>query len=194
MRDLYTRTPRAPARSAGAAHMSSSRLRAATSVAPAALVSALLALLAGCQPEVGDPCRRTIDCGLQGTLSCDVSNAPNDPGNQGECTLENCSFGVCPNEAVCIKVYASEFASVVCDPVEEDRSTDDCLPHEVCLPEGLCGDELRAQTSCRRECKSDADCRDNYSCENTGRNGVYVAPDPDDPDNVVTTRICVPKP
>lgn len=156
---------------------------------------ALAPMLFACQPKIGDPCRRSIDCGLQVVRQCDVSNAGRDPEGQGECTLENCSYGVCPREAVCVKVYASQFTSIACEPATEDmpEGTDDCTPNEVCLPEGLCGDELRARTSCRFECESDGDCRSNYHCITTGSDGLYVAPDPANPTSSRSAKICVPK-
>ena len=159
-----------------------------------------LSTLAACQPEIGDPCKRSLDCGTQVVRQCDVSNALRDPKREGECTLENCSYGVCPKEAICIKVYASQFQSVACDPDLEDVygadgevERNDCQPHEICMPEGLCGDELRARTSCRRKCDSDSDCRSNYQCKRTGSEGVYVAPDPDDPTLLRSAKICVPE-
>lgn len=161
-------------------------------------LAALAVLALGCQPQVGDPCVRASDCGLNVIRQCDMSNAPRDPKDKGECIVENCSYGVCPNEAVCVKVYATEFLSLACDPDSEDKlmseaPTDECLPNEVCLPEGLCADEIRARTSCRRECKADKDCRDGYQCIETGIGGVYVAPDPDAPEVQRTAKICVPK-
>jgi hypothetical protein len=169
---------------------------------------ALLALIlasAACRPEVGDPCRRAQDCGLYVIRQCDVSNVPRDPKSQGECIVENCSFGGCPKEAVCAKVYSSELLSASCEPDLEDVPSftnmdgevldgrDDCLPHEVCLPEGLCADEVRARTSCRRECKKDNDCRPNYECVPTGASGLYLAPDPSDPTRQQTASICAPR-
>ena len=165
----------------------------------AVLALALLGPLA-CQPRIGDPCKRSIDCGINVFRQCDISNAPNDPRRDGECTLENCSLGVCPREAICVKVYASEFLSVTCDPDLEDVPSfegrdgrDDCRPNEVCLPEGLCADELRARTSCRLECSRNADCRDNYECVSTGSAGLYVAPDPERPTRERSAKICVPR-
>ena len=155
----------------------------------------------GCQPKIGDPCKRALDCGINVIRQCDVSNAPRDPNGEGECIVENCSYGVCPKEAECVKIYASEFLSVSCDPDLEDVPAssdgvailDDCSPNEVCLPEGLCADEIRARTSCRLECDDNRDCRDNYKCVSTGVGGVYVAPDPADPTAQHTTKICVPR-
>lgn len=167
-------------------------------------VAALAALtfgtaLAGCQPKIGDPCKRAFDCDIYGRRQCDVSNAPRD-GGQGECIVENCSYGVCPKEGICIKVYASEFLSVACDPDLEDVHSfqgidgrDDCAPNEICLPEGLCAAEIRARTSCRRECKDDGDCRRSYKCVSTGVAGVYVAPDPAAPTVQHDAKICVPR-
>jgi hypothetical protein len=157
-------------------------------------------LAAGCQRKVGDPCKRAFDCGIYVVRQCDVSNAPRDPKRDGECIVENCSFGVCPKEAVCVKVYGSDFLSVACDPDLEDVPSfqgidgrDDCAPHEVCLGEGLCASEIQARTSCRRSCRRDSDCRDNYQCVPTGINGIYVAPDPDDPTRQHSANICVPR-
>jgi hypothetical protein len=169
------------------------------------LLAALLALIAGCRDKIGDPCRRAFDCSPRGDRLCDLSNAPFDPQGKGECTIEGCSHGACPREAVCVKVYSSMFLSVACDPEREDLEpidadapelglVDECDPQEVCLPEGLCADELTARTSCRLECKKDSDCRGNYECVETGTGGVYVAPDPADPGGSSTARICVPRP
>lgn len=68
----------------------------------------------------------------------------------------------------------------------------DCDTNEVCLPEGLCADEITARTSCRRKCSSNRDCRNGYACQLTGIEGVYRAPDVDDPDNPSNVRICMP--
>lgn len=169
-----------------------------------AVIALILGAL-GCRPEIGDPCKRSQDCGVYVVRQCDVSNVPRDPKAQGECILENCSYGGCPREAECVKVYSTELLSVACEPLLEDVPSytdqdgvahdgrDDCLPHEVCLAEGLCADEVRARTSCRRACKNDRDCRDNYECVPTGAGGVYMVPDPEDPTRVLTESICVPR-
>ena len=44
-------------------------------------------------------------------------------------------------------------------------------------------DEITARTSCRRKCSSNRDCRSGYECLLTGSEGIYRAPDVDDPDN-----------
>lgn len=175
-------------------------IRYLRALAPLALILGPALLSAGCQPKIGDPCRRAQDCGINVIRQCDISNAPRDPDGEGECIVENCSYGVCPNEAVCVKVYATEFLSISCDPDLEDVPSfegidgrDDCEPSEVCLPEGLCAAEIRARTSCRLECKNNDDCRSNYHCVSTGINGVYVAPDPEDQTRELTAKICVPR-
>lgn len=167
---------------------------------PLLIAVALLALVPGCRDKIGDPCKRAFDCSPQGNRQCDLSNAPFDPQREGECTIENCARGSCPREGICIKVYSSKFLSVACDPEREDLDVDedgnpidDCDPGEVCLPEGLCADEITARSSCRLECKRDRDCRDNYKCVEIGSDGVYVAPDPDDPTKFETAKICVPR-
>jgi len=139
----------------------------------------------------------------------------------GECTIDGCGRDTCPDEAACIKAYGSKFLSVACDPEREDIATfclddeeaclargcrpsadasggwtcpprDECDVSEVCLPEGLCADEITARTSCRRKCSSNRDCRDGYVCLLTGSQGVYRAPDFDDPNNPSPVRICMP--
>jgi hypothetical protein len=173
-----------------------------------ALSATLLAGLGACQPKIGDPCERAIDCGINVIRQCDLSFAPQDPEEMGECTIEDCVFGVCPEDedSICVKVYGSQFLSVPCDPDREDRGddcvaaanaepdacTDDCDTNEVCLPEGLCADEITARTSCRLMCENDDDCRPAYRCKRTGVDGLYVAPDPSDPTSQPVAKICVP--
>ena len=175
------------------------------------LLSVSICLLGtACQPEIGDSCRTSTDCSLNGERICDLSVRVDGDGNRtpngrGECTIEGCGRGTCPSEARCVKVYSSAFLSVSCDPEREDMATvdemgqtlpplDECQPNEVCLPEGLCADEITARTSCRRRCDSGGDCRDGYFCQRTGSAGVYRAPDLEDPDDTRQTKVCMPLP
>lgn len=186
---------------------------------------ALIALPA-CQAQIGDACERSTDCSFQGERVCDLSHRVDGSGvvslgGEGECTIDGCGRGSCPEEAACIKVYGSDFLSVACDPDREDIATfcedgperceargcqpstdsstftcpplNECGSNEVCLREGLCADEITARTSCRRKCSSDRDCRAGYECLLTGSHGVYRAPDLDDPQNPSDVRICVPQ-
>lgn len=193
-------------------------------------VAALGVLFAGgCRAQIGDPCDNSLDCSQQGERTCDLSNRVDDAGNpnpagKGECIIEGCSLGSCPERepTVCVKHYGSRFLSVACDPdledigylcdeVEQGDGTttlecppecdddgtcppppNDCEPNEVCLPEGLCADEITARTTCRRECDNDNDCRPGYECTRTGSDGIYLAPDFDNPTANRTARICVP--
>lgn len=188
----------------------------------------LLALVAltACQAEIGDACLRSTDCSLRGERICDLSHRVNDvgvptPSGRGECTIDGCGRGTCPDEAKCIKTYGTNFLTVACDPAREDIATlceedaatcealgcrpstsdpsvyscpprNDCDPNEICLREGLCADEITARTSCRRECKRDRDCRTGYECRSTGSGGVYRAPDLNDVTNPSDVKICVP--
>ena len=168
---------------------------------PHAIGLALFALAFGCQAQIGDACRRSTDCSLTADRVCDLSVRI---GGQGECTIEGCGRGSCPDEGICTKVYGSEFLSVSCDPEREDRAVvdvdgqvlgprNDCQPHEVCLPEGLCADEQSARLSCRRKCSDNGDCRGGYECRATGHRGVYWVPDPRSPQDTTQTRICQPR-
>jgi hypothetical protein len=165
---------------------------------PAAALCALASL--GCRAKIGDACRRSTDCSLQGDRICDLSNRI---GGQGECIIEGCGRHSCPKEAACVKAYGTDFLSVSCDPEREDRAVsapdgatlpprDDCLPHEVCLAEGLCADEVSARTTCRAKCSKHGDCRGGYECRLTGSRGIYHTPDPRDPTNDGQIRICMP--
>ncbi len=175
---------------------------------PGALMRAFLAvalvavasLASACRAEIGDACRRSTDCSLQGERSCDLSNRI---GGQGECIIEGCSRTSCPDEAKCVKTYGTDFLSVACDPDREDKAAvaadgtvleplNSCLPHEVCLGEGLCADEVSARTTCRRACKSNDDCRGGYTCRLTGSDGVYQQPDADNQAPHRQVKICQP--
>ena len=167
----------------------------------AAALTAAIALSSGCQPEIGDACQRSTDCSRTGERVCDLSNRVR---GRGECILEGCGRGDCPDEAACVKIYGSKFLSVACNPQREDRATfgpdgetlppeDNCMPNEVCLAEGLCADEVTARTSCRRKCSDNGDCRSGYECTRTGAGGIYRAPNLDNPTNRKETKICTPR-
>lgn len=171
-----------------------------------------LGLDLGCKAKIGDACRQSTQCSLQGDRVCDLSHRVDAKGNptrggSGECTIEGCGYDSCPKEAVCVQVYGSDFLSVACDPTREDVATrgdgpgcldgvcpprDDCDPSEVCLAEGLCADAITARTSCRRSCKKHKDCRAGYECRLTGSQGVYRASDPRNPGAVDEARVCMP--
>ncbi len=190
------------------------------------LLTAALVALGACQAKIGDECRRSTDCSLRGERICDLSNRVNgvggqSPNGQGECTIEGCGRGSCPDEAACVRSYGSDFLSVACEPDREDIAVacdpdtetcaddcqpssqsggelvcpplNECNPNEVCLPEGLCADEITARTTCRRKCKNDGECRPGYECRRTGSDGVYRVFDPDNPTDDSQIGICRPR-
>ncbi len=125
---------------------------------------ALVALLPACQPEIGDPCRVSRDCSIRGERQCDLSNAPQSKsGEAGECTIENCSFGSCPDEAVCIKTYGSDFLTVAFDPALEDVWTS-CKGNEDNAETCICDDPGAPRNGCDGSQVPNDDCMPNETC------------------------------
>lgn len=114
---------------------------------------------------------------------------------QGECTIFDCRYGDCPDEAVCVVAYNSEFLTVPCDPAREDLFPDAnaCEPHQHCLPEGRCADFRQGRSSCRLRCEVDGDCRSGYYCIDVGNKGLYLAPDKMLKAPMDQAKICVPR-
>ncbi len=72
--------------------------RAALARRSGALVAALLAATLGaCAPEIGDDCKTSTDCSVNGDRFCDVSQ----PG--GYCTVIGCDPDTCPDGALCVE-------------------------------------------------------------------------------------------
>jgi hypothetical protein len=101
-----------------------------------ATLIAFAALLAGCNPEIGDECSVSTDCSRTGDRLCDTTM----PG--GYCTIFNCEPGTCPSEAVCV-AFETAIAKECKDPQSGTRLT---------------------RTFCMRNCESDSDCRSDYAC------------------------------
>jgi len=100
----------------------------------------LLALAAGCQPNIGDACKLHTDCSAAGDRICE----PNLPG--GYCTMFNCEPGSCPSEALCV-AYGSS-------PSAECTSS---------------LDRRLQRTFCMKSCSTNADCdRSGYACVDIG--------------------------
>ncbi len=159
-------------------------------------------LILSCQAKIGDPCKRAYDCGVTVLRQCDMAGAKpracnikanNDDSSCGECTLENCSLGMCPEEAICIKVYTSEFLSTACnpdaedieagapnpdkpcDPDREDIDLDDCDMNELCGDDRQCAPLVNdcaphevclAEGLCADEISARTSCR--LECSNDG--------------------------
>ncbi|MBL4686030.1 MAG: hypothetical protein JKY37_15660 [Nannocystaceae bacterium] len=128
------------------------------------LALALLALGA-CKAKIGDECRRSTDCSLQGERICDLSNRVNGAGaqssnGQGECTIEGCGRGTCPKEAACVRTYGSDFLSVACEADREDIAI-------ACDPETeSCGEDCvqSSQPGAALVCPPRNDCKPNEIC------------------------------
>lgn len=138
------------------------------------------AFLVGCGKEIGDPCRTSIDCSINGDRTCDISQ----PG--GYCTVEGCDERSCPNESTCVRFFPTRFLEKACNVRLEDISVDapdnDCRPEEVCLAAdgapagstaGVCAPRSTERRFCAKTCKSDGDCRGGYVCRAYFALGAY---------------------
>jgi hypothetical protein len=99
----------------------SHRLNPVGQLALALMLGATLAST-GCEEEIGDSCATNVDCASDGSRICDRSS----PG--GYCTIEGCNGGGCPEEAVCISFFPTQFLTVPCDPETEDIACEPCDP------------------------------------------------------------------
>ncbi len=60
-------------------------------------ISLVCGLIAGCSPQIGNPCASNYNCSIRGNRVCDLSSP------HGYCTVYGCDDGTCPNEAVCVR-------------------------------------------------------------------------------------------
>ncbi|WP_437588794.1 hypothetical protein [Sorangium sp. So ce1000] len=108
---------------------------------PALLLVALGAssLLAGCGPQIGDPCTTSLECVQQEqALFCDGTQ----PG--GYCTAFNCEPDSCYGSSVCVAF--NPVIDQACGELESVRSP------------------RFERTFCMATCEEDDDCRKGYSC------------------------------
>jgi len=147
-----------------------------------AFVGALLTGAIGCSAAIGDACGNSLDCSAAGTtdLICDTRQL------EGYCTVQGCSAGSCPDEAVCVAFYPTSYLTVACDPTTEDAvgvevTTDDCGRGEACLSSGFCAAAELERRFCMKPCEADGDCRSGYACRTTGTRGAESVLDSDDP-------------
>jgi hypothetical protein len=113
-------------------------MRFSARIARFAFLVATLAVSA-CQPDIGDACEITPDCGETSDRICD----PTQPG--GYCTVFNCEPGTCPEESICIA-----FGAVV-------STAEGCTDPN--------GSSRFRRTFCMKTCESESDCRGSYDCE-----------------------------
>ena len=95
--------------------------------------------VAGCQPEIGDPCVSSIDCSVQGDRLCDTSQP------EGYCTAFNCEPDKCPEDSVCVGF------GLTLDPTCTSEAVDPRWPRFE-------------RTFCLKACEADDDCREHYAC------------------------------
>jgi hypothetical protein len=129
------------------------------------VVGLALGALGACGNEIGDSCKTNIDCSVEGTRPCDISQ----PG--GYCTIEGCSLTSCPDEAMCVRFFPAKFLSQPCDPRTEDVSSNDCSADEICLEGGLCSPRSTERRYCALRCGNNGDCRGGYECRLVGEHG-----------------------
>ena len=111
----------------------------------------------GCEDEIGDSCKSNVDCANDGSRICDRSS----PG--GYCTIEGCNGGGCPNEAICVAFFPTEFLTIPCDPLTEDAVCEACDPSSDEGCNAFC-DPDPAGRACE-PCDPSVDDGCNASCE-----------------------------
>ncbi len=144
----------------------------------------VMATASACGNKIGDDCRSSIDCSFDGDRSCDVSQ----PG--GYCTVQGCDVRSCPDEAMCVRFFPSQYLTKPCDPATEDISSNECAPDELCLESGLCAPRATERRYCAVKCSNNGDCRDNYECRYVGEHGSSSL----DPKDLGRARFCAPRP
>lgn len=125
---------------------------------------ACLALLAGCQPDIGDSCSVDSECAQTGGRICDTSQ----PG--GYCTISGCDPTSCPaDESVCV-AFGQVLSTVPgCD--NPNRTS----PY--------------VRTFCMKTCGDSGDCRDGYECVDMAQDNPWGAAVIQRSPR--TTRICI---
>ncbi|WP_438040030.1 hypothetical protein [Sorangium sp. So ce128] len=144
---------------------------------PALLLAFLGAssLLAGCGPQIGDPCTSSLDCvQAEQQLLCDGTQ----PG--GYCTVFNCEPDSCSGSSVCVAF--NPVIDPACSELENVR-----WPRFE-------------RTFCMATCDEDDDCRSGYSCVALGniQGAATIAPGERNAAIVDATpegsRACLPNP
>jgi hypothetical protein len=104
---------------------------------PVVLACLFMPLLGACQPEIGDHCNVSTDCGY-GSRVCDVTQP------SGYCTIYNCEPGACPSESICIGFRVFPSMARGCEDPQ--------------------GSTRLARSFCMRRCTAGSDCRGGYAC------------------------------
>lgn len=155
-----------------------------SSIAKICLVAAVFALgAAACAKQVGDSCKTNIDCNIEGSRPCDISQ----PG--GYCTVEGCNLNSCPDEAMCVRFFPSKYLTQPCDPATEDSTSNACAADELCLESGLCAPRGSERRYCALKCGNGSDCRGGYECRFVGEHGSSSL----NPNDLGKAKFCAPK-
>jgi hypothetical protein len=111
-----------------------------------------LAALAGCQPDIGDPCTLPSDCSQTGDRICDTTFSP-----EGYCTIFNCEPGGCPEEAVCVSYKGTVSGAEACRSAQ--------------------GGQRLERTFCMKACDSRDDCRTEhgFTCVDLRQDNAWSA-------------------
>ena len=70
-------------------------MSSARAILPLAFALSLLGV--GCAPHIGDSCKSSTDCSINGDRICDFAS----PG--GYCTVQGCDPDTCPGGSVCVE-------------------------------------------------------------------------------------------
>lgn len=158
------------------------RVRAFRRVSARAFCTAAAAVVAlgslgGCDADIGDSCRVNVDCAKDGTRICDLSS----PG--GYCTIEGCSSGGCPKNAICVAFFPTAFLTAPCSPDTEDLACVACDPqapdsncNALCDPDDLVNrcepcDPQAGDPDCNAQCDpgpATDDCLPDEVCVGSG--------------------------
>jgi len=114
---------------------------------------AVLAVVTGCAPKIGDKCTVSTDCSAQGDRICDITQ----PG--GYCTEFNCEPDSCPDGAACIN-FGTTLS--IGDPGSPDNPNDPSTVPTACRVSQ--GNSPYQRSFCLAACESDSDCRADYAC------------------------------
>jgi len=136
-------------------------LRFSVIVRAALLFIVVAAAGAGCRREIGDECTTAADCNPNGSRQCDATQ----PG--GYCTIQGCDETSCPEEALCIRYFPSQFLTEPCTP---NTTPTGCSADEICV-EGRCARQSTELRYCVKSCESNDDCRSGYECRLAGTRG-----------------------
>lgn len=135
----------------------------------------LLAVLAGCTHNIGDPCGTNVDCSPAGDRFCDTSAIG------GYCTIEGCDINTCPDNEPCVRFF-TPFTDDAdrCGPTHpcaraDERCIDDPMSTSADFT-GHCAPESTERRWCQHRCSNDGDCRTGFECRSTFNGGTMSAP------------------